>query len=263
MRRRFASESYIASQEAIKRASADMVNLSSLSEMICDRKGVIKKATPVTTEEEHILYKHLSIEAQSTEHLATLWNDVVLDALISKKEQISIVEKNTKKEIDLQVSKLFLKDSRHFELHQSQDKKEKEVFLQFNNATHFSSFRSTRLQTRYTEAVIPAIAPTPLRMISEEENEAMICGDESSTGSGGCTSQTSQNNAKRKKAKTCSHCPSNSRRHQSNDPEVQNCPLHLYYKRRKNIPINRRRKETVYDAIEREYITLVQQNLGR
>ena len=122
---------------------------------------MIKRAAPVSTKSEQALYKHLVTQASSTEHLASIWNDFVLDALMKQQEVIVILNEE-KNEIHLKVADLYLKDARHFEIFHSEKKKSKEIFLHFPTADDFASFQAAQIKPKTTTSSLSPLIPEPL-----------------------------------------------------------------------------------------------------
>jgi hypothetical protein len=264
LRKRFASEAYIASQELLTRAREGMVDLGSIREMVCERKGVIKRATPISTDSERALYKHLVKQTDSPEHLAWLWNDFVLDALTKQQQFIFLLDEENK-QIQLQVSDLYLKDARHIDIFQNEKKKNQEAFLHFANSDQLSAFLAAQTKSKATSSSVKPLSPRPLLDCFDREEQKQ---DEAYQQN--FTDDTVHDRSAkrtRKQSKPCTYCPSITRRHRKLDAAIQACPLHNYYKRRMlsiaSSPAPRIRNESTYDAIQREYESLVAANYGR
>jgi hypothetical protein len=110
------------------------------------KKGIIRKAGPVSTPEEWILYKILHSKKLTSSELAQEWNNYIVEALCERREFITIATDTG--ELKLPLTSIFLKDSMHFEVLVADRERIQEVLSQFKSNEDFESFRS--MQSRRT-----------------------------------------------------------------------------------------------------------------
>jgi hypothetical protein len=255
LRRRFASESYIASQTIIpQRETFTSIGSSIGTSLLCYRKGILKEATPIITKAEKTMYKILVEEDDSLKQMALNWNHLILNALTQRKQSISLFSKRHECEVHLPVTDLFLKDSRHFVLFEASIKKAQEVFSLFWNEDHFKAFRLTRKNGKSISGGSRPRAPERLPFLATDEesitqNEEVVM------------SSVEQVEEEHKRvARQCPLCKGAFIRHGSKNQKQ--CELYQFYINRKSahesreILIKRKGKETMFDAVVREYKSL-------
>jgi hypothetical protein len=87
LRRRFASESYIASQTIIlQHETFASIGSTIGTSQLCYRKGILKEATPIITKAEKTMYKILVEDDDSLNQIALNWNHLILNALMQQKQ---------------------------------------------------------------------------------------------------------------------------------------------------------------------------------
>ena len=122
LRQRFSSEAFIASRSIFRSG------MESNNDYICVRKGIIRPTAPITTDAEKLLYKILVEEYNGFTQMVLDWNQLILNAVVDKRNEVSVFFRRQEREVHLPVSELFLKDSRHFDLFAANLKKVEDVF---------------------------------------------------------------------------------------------------------------------------------------
>jgi hypothetical protein len=179
LRRRFASESYIASQTIIlQHETFASIGSTIGTSQLCYRKGILKEATPIITKAEKTMYKILVEDDDSLNQIALNWNHLILNALTQQKQSISLFSKRRECEVHLPVTDLFLKDSRHFVLFEASIKKAQEVFSLFWNEDHFKAFRLTRKNGKSISGGSRPLAPERLSFLAVDVDEEIITQNE-------------------------------------------------------------------------------------